>query len=114
MAGNESRKSKATLKHHTFLLMPNSVERGGWAVFGKKLVLITMRCVTCGKWYAIRVDRDDLDRHLRDGVFVQHAFVRRDGRPYLSAAERELFPACSGVCGSCYSLLCPSDRLAYS
>ena len=83
-------------------------------MFGEKLELITLRCCVCKTWHALRVDRDDLDRHLRDGVFVQHAFVRRDGRPYLSAAERELFPACSGVCGSCYSLLCPSDRLAYS
>jgi len=53
-------------------------------------------------------------RHVRGGVYVQHAFVDRNGKPYLSAAERELFPACSGVCASCWKLLCPSDKLACS
>jgi hypothetical protein len=81
-------------------------------MYGEKLELITLQCCVCKQWVALRVDKDDLDRH-RCGVFVQHAFVRRDGRPYLSASERELFPACSGVCASCYSLLCPSDPLAY-
>lgn len=82
-------------------------------MYGEKLELITLQCCVCKQWVALRVDKDDLDRH-RHGVFVQHAFVHRDGTPYLSAAERELFPACSGLCGSCYSLLCPSDKLAYS
>jgi hypothetical protein len=81
---------------------------------GAKLELITLRCVNCGKWVALRVDPDDLDRHLRHGVFVQDAFIDRDGTPYLSPSERELFPACSGVCSSCWDLLCPSDKLAYS
>lgn len=74
--------------------------------------LITIRCRVCEKWTAIRLDPDDFYRHVRDGVFVQRAFVDRDGRPYLSSAERELF--ISAVCGGCWSLLCPSDRLAYN
>ena len=80
-------------------------------MFGERLELITLQCRVCKQWVALRVDKDDLDRH-RHGVFVQHAFVRRDGRPYLSAAERELFPACSATCESCYSLLCP-DPIAH-
>jgi len=74
--------------------------------------LITIRCVTCQKWTAIRLDPDDFYRHVRDGVYVQHAFARRDGKPYLTSAERELF--ISAVCDSCWPLLCPVDRLAYN
>jgi ATP-dependent DNA ligase len=44
-----------------------------------------------------------------DGEIVA---VDRRGRPYLTAAEREL--CISGVCGPCWSLLCPSDPLAYN
>jgi hypothetical protein len=91
-----------------------SMPKESLGMYGENLDLITMRCCVCKTWLALRVDKDDLDRPLRDGVFVQHAFVRRDGTPYLSAAERELFPACSGTCESCYALLCPSDRLAYN
>jgi hypothetical protein len=98
------------VKHPHILSMPKE----SLGMYGENLDLITMRCCVCKTWFALRVDKDDLDRHLRDGVFVQHAFVRRDGNPYLSAAERELFPACSGTCESCYALLCPSDRLAYN
>jgi hypothetical protein len=60
-------------------------------VYAEKLDLITLQCCVCKKFVALRVDRDDLDRHVRDGIFVQHAFVRRDGTPYLSSSERELF-----------------------
>lgn len=82
-------------------------------MYGEKLELITRQCCVCGKHVAMRVDMDDLARHL-GGTFVQDSFVRRDGTPYLSDSERELFPACSGVCADCYSLLCLSDRLAYN
>ena len=82
-------------------------------MFGEKLKLTTMQCCVCEKWIALRVDPDDLELHMKHGVFVQDAFVDRKGRPYLSAAERELFPACSGVCAACWSLLCPSDPRAY-
>jgi len=82
-------------------------------MFGEELKLITMQCCVCKKWTAMRVDPEDLERH-RKGIYVQHAFVDRKGMPYLSSAERELLPACSGVCASCYSLLCPSDPLAYN
>jgi len=43
---------------------------------------------------------------------VQHAFVDRDGQPYLTPAERELF--LSGVCNECWCVLCPSDPMAYN
>jgi Na+-translocating ferredoxin:NAD+ oxidoreductase RnfC subunit len=74
--------------------------------------LITIRCRVCGRWTAIRLDPDDFYRHVRDRVPVQDAFADRDGKPYLSASERELF--ISAVCGSCWPLLCPSNKLAYN
>ena len=74
-------------------------------MFGTNLQLTTKQCVVCGKHIALHVDKDDLDR-LRHGVLVQHAL------PYLDASVRELW--ISGVCGDCWLLLCPSDRLAYN
>ena len=64
----------------------------------------------CRKWIALRADLADVERH-RGGILVQDAFVDRHAKPYLSAAERELF--ISAVCGDCWPLLCPSDPLAY-
>ncbi len=78
---------------------------------GKNLELITMQCCVCERWFALRVDRDDLDRHVRRAVYAQHAFTDLAGRPYLDPAERELF--ISKVCSDCWALLCPSSRLAY-
>jgi hypothetical protein len=79
---------------------------------GENLELITKQCIVCGRWFALRADRDDVDRHVRDGVCVQHAFTNRGGKPYLDAAERELF--ISKLCADCWKLLCPSSRLAYN
>jgi hypothetical protein len=81
-------------------------------MYGEHRKLITKQCVNCGKWTALRVDPDDLDRHLHHGVFVQHAFVGRDGKPYLSPSERELF--LSKCCSDCWSLLCSSNPMAYN
>jgi hypothetical protein len=81
-------------------------------MFGEKLELITMQCCVCRTWFAVSVDRDDLDQHLRHGVLVQDAFARRDRKPYLTRSERELF--ISACCDSCWHLLCPSDKLAYN
>ena len=81
-------------------------------MYGKNLELITMQCCVCKRWVALRLDNEDLDRHVRDGVFVQQAFTNRDGKPYLDAAERELL--FSQLCGDCWALLCPSSRLAYN
>jgi hypothetical protein len=78
---------------------------------GQNLELITMQCCVCKRWFALRVDKEDLSRH-RDGTFVQHAFCDRAGRPYLDAGLRELFISAVGPC--CWSLFCPSDPLAYS
>ena len=80
-------------------------------MYGEKLQLITLRCPCCLKWVALRVDPEDVERHRKDGVYVQDAFVERAGKPYLSASERELFLT---VCSGCWDLLCPSSPLAYS
>ena len=80
-------------------------------MFGENLQLITIQCCVCKKWVAMRVDPEDFASH-EQGMFVQHTFVQRDGKPYLTAAERELFV--SECCDTCYHLLCPSDPLAYS
>jgi len=80
-------------------------------VFGENRKLITLSCPVCKKHVALRVDPEDVARHTKDGVFVQVAFADRTGRPYLSAAERELFLTC---CGDCWNALCSSDPLAYS
>ena len=73
-------------------------------MFGENLQLITLRCGVCKRWVALRVDPEDLERHIDGGLFVQHAFVRRDGTAYLSSSERELF--LSRCCGGCWDLLC--------
>jgi hypothetical protein len=44
-----------------------------------------VQCCVCKTWFALRVDPDDLDRHLSHGVFAQDAFVDRAGRPYRPA-----------------------------
>ena len=71
--------------------------------------LVTVQCVMCQKWFCMRVDAADWERH-RDGLFVQHAFADRNGRPYLSACDRELL--LSAVCSRCWDLLCP-DPIAH-
>ena len=82
-------------------------------MYGEKRELVVRQCCVCLKHVALRVDKEDLDRHEKDGIFVQHAFVDRNGKSYLSEIEREIFPGCSGCCPGCYGLLCPSDPLAY-
>jgi hypothetical protein len=79
-------------------------------MYGTNLQLFILRCRVCHRWIAVRVDPDDLRRHY-GGVYVQHAFVRRDGTAYLTPAERELF--LSRCCASCWSVLCSDDKLAY-
>jgi hypothetical protein len=74
--------------------------------FGQKLELVTRQCIVCGRWFALRLDRGDLDLHLKHGIFVQHAL------PYLSSGDREL--VYSGVCDDCWWLLCPADPLEYN
>jgi uncharacterized CHY-type Zn-finger protein len=69
----------------------------------KKTELILIQCACCRKWQVVRVDHDDVERHA-NGLFVQFAFVDRDGTPYLSPAEMELF--ISACCGACWDLLC--------
>lgn len=73
--------------------------------------IVCIQCVCCNTWIAVRLDPDDLDRRMYGGIPVQDAFCYPSGRPYLSAAERELL--ITAVCGACYLLLCPSDVLAY-
>lgn len=81
-------------------------------MYGENRKLITRQCITCGTHVAMRVDPEDAERHVKQGVFVQDAFADRNGRPYLTATERELW--ISKVCDFCWHALCSSDRLAYS
>jgi hypothetical protein len=46
-----------------------------FGMFGQRLELIVMEYCVCNQMIALRVDHDDLDRHMKYGVFVQHAFV---------------------------------------
>ena len=80
-------------------------------MYGINLQVIALRCCVCRKWVALRVDPDDLERHV-NGMLVQLAFADCNGTPYLSPAERELF--ISACCGSCWSLLCPASPTAYN
>ena len=80
-------------------------------MFGEKRELMTMTCVACKKQVAMRVDPEDVQKHV-EGMFVQHAFADRDGKPYLDPAERELW--ISGVCNDCWAALCPPDPASYS
>jgi hypothetical protein len=83
------------------------------ALYGEHLdKLLCVKCRICGRFTAIRLDPDDLDRHLNDGIFVQFDFADRSGKSYLDAGSRELL--ISGVCPADWTLLCPSDSLAYS
>jgi len=79
-------------------------------MYGQKLDLITMQCKVCGRWFALRVDPADVERHA-NGMFVQHAFADCAGRPYLDAELRELFISAVGPC--CWPLLCSSNPLDY-
>jgi hypothetical protein len=74
-------------------------------MFGQNLQLIAKQCQLCKKWVAIRVDPEDVQRHM-EGVFVQDAF------PYLSPADREL-GWLSGLCDCCWHLLCSENSLDY-
>jgi hypothetical protein len=74
-------------------------------MFGERLdKLVCIRCRICGRFTAIRLDPEDLDRHV-NGVFVQYAFANRNGKPYLDAGERELL--ISRLCPEDWELLCP-------
>ena len=74
-------------------------------MFGKNLQLITKQCQLCHIWVAIRIDPEDIQRHM-EGVLVQDAF------PYLSHADREL-GWLSGICDECWHLLCSENLLDY-
>jgi hypothetical protein len=78
-------------------------------MYGTNLQVIALRCCVCRQWVALRVDPDDLERYV-NGMLVQFAFTKRNGTPYLSPAERELF--ISACCGSCWDLLC-ADPTTY-
>ena len=80
-------------------------------MYGENRKLMTLRCVVCKRWVALRVDPEDIQRHAA-GVLVQHAFADRDGVPYLDASLRELW--ISGVCGECWPLLCSPNRINYN
>lgn len=81
-------------------------------MYGECTQPAALRCVVCGRWVAMRVDPEDVRRHLEDEMFVQDAFADRAGVPYLTPAEREMWV--SGCCNECWTLLVPSDWLAYN
>ena len=81
-------------------------------MYGEHLELITKKCTTCEKMVAMRVNPEDVRRHLEDGMFVQHAFADRNDVPYLTPAEREMW--ITGNCGECWAALCPADKTAYN
>jgi Fe-S-cluster-containing dehydrogenase component len=82
-------------------------------MYGERLdKLVCIKCRVCERWSVVRIDPADLDRHVRDGLFVQHAFVDRSGKPYLDAGSRELL--ISKLCAACWDALCPNSPLAYS
>jgi len=38
-------------------------------MFGEKKVrLVTIQSACCGKWQVVRVDPDDLERHVKGGI----------------------------------------------
>jgi hypothetical protein len=80
-------------------------------MYGEKRELMTIQCATCNKLVAMEVDQEDVKRHT-NGLFVQYAFADRAGKSYLTPAEAEMW--LSGVCGTCWPLLCPADPKAYS
>jgi hypothetical protein len=82
-------------------------------MFGEKRTrLVTICCECCHRWQVVRVDPEDLHVHKHHGIYAQDAFINRDGTPYLSSGDRELF--ISSLCPGCWDALCPSDKLAYS
>lgn len=79
-------------------------------MYGENRKPVALQCCTCQRWVAMYVDPEDI-RRRDDGMLVQDAFADRDGKPYLSPRDRELW--ISGVCGNCWPLLCPEDPMAY-
>jgi hypothetical protein len=80
-------------------------------MYGDNRELITKGCIVCKKQVAMRVDSEDVQR-FNEGMFVQHAFADRNGVPYLTPGERELW--IEELCEECWYLLCPADPLAYN
>jgi hypothetical protein len=46
----------------------DSTPQADGKLFGENLKLKTIRCEVCGRWFALRVDQDDLDRHYAGRV----------------------------------------------
>jgi len=57
---------------------PTPTEKGEEGMFGENLQLITKQCRLCKRWFALRADPEDIQRHL-NVMFVQHAFTDRRG-----------------------------------
>ena len=71
-------------------------------MFGEELKLITIQCSVCKQMIALRVDPEDLQRHREQGVYVQHAFVDRRGKPYLTGRNGSFScPAVAVSAGTC-------------
>jgi len=61
-----------------------------------------VQCKQCGVVYQIIAEREDVDRWLSGGGYIQ------DLLPYLTAAERELL--ISGTCDVCWKSMFGSDE----
>jgi hypothetical protein len=113
---NLQRESRRLIMGGFCFLVPSwcpTLIQGSMGMFGaKKTTLVTIRCVCCLRWQVVRVDPEDLHVYKHHNFSVQDAFINRDGKPYLDSGERELF--ISAICRHCWSLLCPSDPMAYS
>ena len=69
-------------------------------MYGEKKQFTALKCRYCLNEVGVFVDPEDIERHER-GELVQRAFADRNGVPYLTAAERELFV--SKMCGKCWN-----------
>jgi hypothetical protein len=54
------------------------------------------------------LDPEDRERHTKNGIYVQPAFIDRKGKPGLTSAERELF--ISKCHNACWHLLARQPR----
>jgi len=82
-------------------------------MFGDKKETVRLDCSVCHKPQFIMVDLEDVERAMAErSKNVMGVFVDREGKPYVTPAEAEMF--ISKTCDNCWKLLCPDDDLAYN
>jgi hypothetical protein len=65
VAGNASRKDD-TETPNTFALDAQALRDRETGMYNQKLELITMQCRISKRWFALRLDKDDLSRHREE------------------------------------------------